>query len=133
MDTAGDNYQRWFIPGRVVDGDTITADSVDLGYLRYVREENDPIRYRLLGVNCPESNRPESRAAGLAAKEFTKAWIAEHLTHGDGTSLVAHTVKADGHKLTDSFGRFLADILCADGHSLATDLLTSGHAVPFKG
>jgi endonuclease YncB( thermonuclease family) len=131
-DVIGDNYRRWFIPGRDIDGDTITAESVDLGYFRYARDPNDPIKYRLRRVNSPESNRPASRDAGKAAAAFTVAWVAEHLTHGDGRSLISDTTPPPGKPITDSFGRYLAEIYCAVGHNLSDDLLSSGHAVPYK-
>ena len=117
--TLPDDYERRFALGRVIDGDTIVAGDVDLGYHATITS----IEYRLLRINCPESNKKATMAAGLAAKVFTTAWLAEHVTHG-GT-LYATTQR------TDSFGRYLAEITCGTGHNLSDALLASGHAVPY--
>jgi endonuclease YncB( thermonuclease family) len=126
-----DNNTRRFIPSSAVDGDTLRTNLVDLGYhtAKYQKVE-----YRLLGVNCPESNKAASKLAGLAAKAFTVAWIAEHL-HG-GIYLNALTVKVPGDDgqltLTDSFGRYIATISCylhEEHGSLNQALLDAGHAV----
>jgi len=123
-----DSYERRFIPSRVMDGDTITTDLVDLGYHTAAF---DRIRYRFLGVDTPETDDKATRAAAMVAKAFTGGWIAEHL-HG-GKWLIARTVK-DPHDgtLTDSFGRYIATILCTQGHDLNQALLDSGNAVVFK-
>src|SRR4029077_15525674 len=93
-------------------------------------DDDNPIRYRIRRVDTPETHGP-TKAAGLVAAEYTRNWITEHLTHGDGTSLIAETHKYPGKSLTDSFGRYLAEIYCAAGHNLSDDLLSSGNAVPF--
>jgi endonuclease YncB( thermonuclease family) len=115
-----DDYVRAFTLGRIIDGDTITAATVDLGY--HVRITN--IEYRLLRINCPESNHAATRAAGLSATSYTTAWLAVHTLCG---GLLARTVK------TDSFGRYLAEVTCTQGHNLSDALLGSGNAVPFDG
>jgi endonuclease YncB( thermonuclease family) len=123
-----DDYERRFIPSRIIDGDTITTDLVDLGYHQAAYKG---IEYRLHGLNCPEKNRAATKAAGMAAKAFTAAWCKEHL-HG-GKYLVARTVKVPGEDgaltLTDSFGRYIATILCTEGHELNQALIDSGNAV----
>lgn len=107
---------------RVVDGDTFWL-LIDLGDRTY--RERD---VRLLGCNCPESNRKESRAAGIAAKEATKEWFATH------KNLVVKTVR-DARDQSDSLGRFLATVRGDDSQGrqcdLATYLIATGHAVPF--
>jgi len=119
-----DNYERRFRPGRIIDGDTIVTDLVDLGYHQAAYSG---VEYRLLRINCPETNRPASRAAGLVAKAFTAAWVTEHAGHDPAGWLYATTRK------TDSFGRYLAEVACAAGHNLSDALLASGNAVPFAG
>jgi len=121
---TGDNYTRRVHIQRIIDGDTIVADVIDLGY--HV-QTTAGIEYRLLRINCPETNRPASRAAGLVAKQFTVDWLAIHTHHDIDGWLYATTQK------TDSFGRFLAEIECGQQHNLSDDLLTSGNAVPFNG
>jgi len=118
-----DNYTRRVRIQRTIDGDTIVAAAIDLGY--HV-QTTAGIEYRLLRCNAPESNRPASRAAGLTAKQFTIDWIAIHTHHDIDGWLYATTQK------TDSFGRYLADINCGQDHNLSDDLLTSGNAVPYK-
>jgi len=120
---TADNYTRRVRIERIIDGDTVVAGAIDLGY--HV-QTTAGIEYRLLKINCPESNRPASRTAGLAAKQYTVDWLAEHTAHDPDGWLYATTQK------TDSFGRFLAEIVCGQGHDLSDDLLTSGNAVPYK-
>jgi endonuclease YncB( thermonuclease family) len=119
---------------RVIDGDTIVPQEIDLGF--GVRRTQEPapgddddgawVRFRILRVNAPESNRPESRVAGLAAKAYTLNWLIEHALHDPKGWLSATTTK------TDSFGRFLAEVTCTQGHNLSDALLSSGNAVPFR-
>lgn len=120
-----------FLSPRAVDGDTLATDLVDLGYHTGAINK---IEYRLYGLDCPEKNRPKTRVAGLAAKAFTEAWVAEHLH--DGRWLSATTVKVPGPDgnmtLYDSFGRYIATISCYidDTHpTLNQALLDNGHAV----
>lgn len=124
-----DNYERRFVPGRAVDGDTLETDRVDLGFHQ---SATDDIRFRLYGVNCPETSKRAQHAAGLVAKAFTEAWIAEHL-HG-GTYLICKTTPVPGVALQDSFGRYIALIFCMSPEhpgSLNQALVDSGNAVPF--
>lgn len=87
---------------RVIDGDTVSL-AVDVGfYLTTVQ------RFRLLGVDTPERSEPGWAECTAA----TRAWFAQHAA----TGLRAVTSK------TDHFGRWLADIRCADGHLLSDDL-----------
>lgn len=113
-----DTYERRFIPGAIVDGDTIKVERVDLGYHCSIHD----VQYRVMYVNCPEMHKP-TLDAGKAAKAYTEWWLAEHAAHG---GLFATTTK------TDDFGRYLAVIGCGDGHDLGTSLLLNGHAVPYK-
>jgi endonuclease YncB( thermonuclease family) len=114
--TPTDGYVRAFTLGRVIDGDTIVVDEIDLGYHVAVMG----VEFRLLRVNCPEMHKP-TRAAGEQAREFTVQWFADH----EGRApFYAQTVK------TDSFGRYLAEVTCA-GDNLSDDLLASGNAVPY--
>jgi micrococcal nuclease len=100
---------------RWVDGDTVDC-IVDLGFTVYVA-----IRFRLLGVNTPETNRIASREAGNAATAF-----AENLAPVGSHVLVRS-------RKTGKYGRWLADIypLDGDGHagvSVNDALLGAGHA-----
>ncbi len=111
-----------FKPGRLVDGDTLYAAIVDLGYGVSTGAIAEDVEYRFLRVNTPESNRKATRDAGLAAKAFTADWLKTHLHTGDW--LYATT------KRRDNFGRWLAEITCTEGHNLSDDLITAGHSAP---
>lgn len=116
-----------FVLDRVIDGDTIVPAMIDLDYHVWLHSSDHfEIEYRLLRVNAPESNRPVSRKAGLVAKAFTTAWLAEHAGHDPKGRLWARTTE------TDSFGRYLTEVTCREGHNLSDDLLSSANAVPFK-
>lgn len=103
----------------VVDGDTLDV-LMDLGFNEYRYH-----RVRVLDVNAPETNRSESHEAGLAAKAFVKEVLPI------GTKVLLYT-KPD----PDAFGRYLAEVryITPDNQftSLASELLMSGHAVPFR-
>jgi len=115
---AADPYTRAFTNYRIVDGDTLANVDVDLGYHIAARG----IEFRVARINCPERHKP-TLDAGNAAMGFTEDWLFLHARHG---GLYATTEK------TDSFGRYLAEITCADGHNLSDDLLASGNAVLYK-
>ncbi len=95
----------------VVDGDTIDAE-VDVGfYTKMV------LRFRLLGVNCPEMHG-ENSLAGDAARDFT-------CLHLDGNEVTLRTYKAD------SFGRWLCEVLI-NGINFNDLLIKEGYAIPYK-
>lgn len=99
---------------RVVDGDTVRL-AVDLGCDVVIN-----MTVRLCGLNCPEMNTPE----GVAAKDFTLAWLTEATTFD--RAVVLRTVKDRREK----YGRYLGEILSDEGSSLNTALLAGDHAVP---
>lgn len=103
----------------VVDGDTVDLRlAVWAGSLREY-----PLsiveRVRLIGVDTPERHGA-TRDAGNAARAFTAAWLSQHRA-----SLTVWTCRRD------SFGRLLGGI-AADGQTLASALLLSGHAVIYE-
>jgi endonuclease YncB( thermonuclease family) len=101
---------------RVVDGDTLVA-LVDFGFREY---RLAPVRLLCAdgsGVNAPESNRPASRAAGLAAKAFTESLCPA------GAPVLLRT-----RRDPDAFDRYLAAVTLADGTDLGGALLAAGHA-----
>lgn len=127
----GDDESRH--SGGVVDGDTI--DTEVRTPFRTIFQK----RLRFYGIDCPETNRTATRAAGLAAKAFTAAWLAEAVTltetapwhrRGRFWPLLTQTyLDAEG----DDFGRYLALVWRADGRSLTDDLLATGHATVWEG
>lgn len=118
----------------VIDGDTL-GFRVNLGFSSHLgdAEEDDPIVFRLDGINCPESSTPE----GVAAKAFTAGLCPV------GLHVLLRTRKVKSRKsgaLSDrkeKFGRYLAQVLIpqADGTvvDLAQALLTAGHAIVYTG
>jgi endonuclease YncB( thermonuclease family) len=117
-----DNFRRAFMLKRVIDGDTIVPEDIDLGYHVHLHSSDHfEITYRILHVNSPEM-KGTSRRQGQVAKDFTAGWLAVHASHG---GLFAETIK------TDSLNRYLAVITCGQDHDLAEGLLASGNAVEF--
>lgn len=97
---------------RVIDGDTVSL-LVDMGFDTWHRGS-----FRILGVNCPEMNTPEGRAA----KDFTEEWLA---MAGPESLLI------ESHK-PDKYGRWLATIWSEkQGIPLNVALVTAGHAKPY--
>jgi micrococcal nuclease len=94
---------------KVVDGDTMHL-SIDLGL-----DVAIATTVRLSGVDTPEMNTPEGRAA----KIYTQDWVAAL-----GGTVIVCTIKDKREK----YGRYLAELLAPDGTSLNQDLLASGHA-----
>lgn len=102
---------------RVIDGDTL-ALAVDLGCDVTVN-----MTVRLYGINCPEMHG-ESKAAGEAARAFTRLWV---MGMADADEwLILRTYKDKREK----YGRYLGTILPLDANqrSLNGSLLDAEHA-----
>lgn len=97
---------------RIVDGDTLDLD-VDMGFRAWRLKE----RFRLAGINAPESNRAASAAAGRAARD----WLAE-------TIPVGSVVTIETAKDPDNFGRWIATVW-RDDLNINDALVEAGHAV----
>ena len=106
---------------RAVDGDTfdLTIEKrLDFGF-RLIEDKQWTARFRLLGVNAPETNT----AGGSAATTFAKEWIA--LAIADDV-LRGQTFK------TDNFGRWLIDLYRLDtGVHLGEAMIAAGQAVVY--
>ena len=102
---------------RAVDGDTfdLTVEKrMDFGF-RLIEDKRWSTRFRLLGVNTPETNE----AGGAAATAYATAWIADAIAVG---GLRGQTLK------TDNFGRWLIDLYRPDdGQHLSAALIRDGH------
>ena len=108
-----DVFERHATVTRVVDGDTLHLN-VDLGC-----DTTLAMTVRLYGLNCPEMNTEE----GKAAKAYVERWVAL-----SGPVFVVRTVRDRKEK----YGRYLADLLPVDGsESLCEALLFNGLAVPY--
>ncbi len=91
---------------RVVDGDTLLL--------------RDDRKVRLIGVNTPETPKPDSPGEPLA--EEAKAVVRSLLPMGSAVQL-----RFD-HTPTDRHGRTLAHVYTADGRNVGEELLTRGLA-----
>lgn len=103
---------------QVVDGDTVDAIVAIWPAVGPYREHQTAVllgeRIRLLGVDAWELHGAD-REKGLAAREFTRRWLADH---------PEPRVMACRR---DAFGRLLGLIRGLDGRVLADDLRTAGH------
>ena len=98
---------------RWVDGDTVDL-TIDLGF--HMTFEG---RFRLYGVDTPERGQPN----------HDEAWLHAALVAPPGAKVLARTLKAP-----DKYGRWLAEILAADGtKSVGESLLENKLAVPYFG
>jgi micrococcal nuclease len=100
---------------RLVDADTLILD-VDLGM--HVWQHG--IRIRAAGLNAPELSTVE----GSAALAWVIDWFGQHCPDG---ILTVRTQK----DRNDAYGRLLGTITAPDGACLNTELLATGHAVPW--
>lgn len=99
--------------GRVVtvhDGDTIT-----------VRLSTGNEKVRLVGIDSPEldDQRPDYRAAGLAARDYARS-VVEGIT----VTLEADTKQPD----RDRYDRLLRYVILGDGTNLNEELVRKGYA-----
>lgn len=124
---------------KVIDGDTFEAE-VELGFGKVwekVGRRKLP-RFRLLGINAPETSRrgswdnnmTETQVnAEIAKGEEAKRWLAEKLGAADEVY-----IQSPGWEV-DNFGRVLVEVFVFDetqqGHVNATMLLL-GLARPYK-
>jgi len=107
----------------VVDGDTLDL-SVSLGF-----DVTFKGRFRMAGINTPESYGPDACAEGRAAKQYLADTLPE------GTNVVVRTTKDRKEK----YGRFLAEVFAVDGSgqplptSVNQTMVDAGHAKPYSG
>jgi micrococcal nuclease len=102
---------------RVVDGDTVDV-AVDLGFYTIA-----VLRFRLDGINAPELHAQDlgERARGIAARDR----LAQMLPAGALVTL--RSMK------TEKYGRWLAQVIAADGTDVAAQLLIEGLAARYDG
>lgn len=94
------------------DGDTVTLE-IDVGLSTLRR-----VTVRLARVNTPEMRD----AGGAAAKRRTTELVALE-------PLEVTTIK----DRTEKYGRYLAEIINADGVNVADQLIAEGHGWPYEG
>lgn len=93
-------FQYKAIITNVVDGDTFDMD-IDLGFHIHIHE-----RVRLLGIDTPEKFGKE-KELGLIMKSFATKYFL-------GKEVVIKSEKVDEAANTDSFGRWLVNVLVAE-------------------
>jgi endonuclease YncB( thermonuclease family) len=98
----------------IVDGDTFRA-LLSVGLNSYEFRT-----IRILDIDTPETNRPESKEAGLAAK----ARLTELMPPGEPVLI---RTKPD----PDSFGRYLGSVRTEAEFDIGAVLLREGFAVPY--
>lgn len=104
------------------DGDSFLVD-FDPGFgLRLTSTSQVRQIVRVVGVDCPETRPLATREAGIAARDFTRAWMRDATCIEREFPLEIQTVEVDG------FGRWLSVVRrLIDGRSLADDLIAAGH------
>jgi endonuclease YncB( thermonuclease family) len=103
-----------------IDGDTARVD-LDLGFALYLHAtdlEGKPVMSaRIYGINSPEMNTLEGKAAKLYAEGICPP--------GTRITVLSHGWDKYG-------GRFDASITLPGGQDFATLMLAAGHAVPYR-
>ncbi len=97
-------YEYKAVITNVVDGDTFDMD-IDLGFHIHIYE-----RVRLLGVDTPEKFG-EEKELGLIMKEFAEVNFL-------GKEVIIRPTKANADINTDSFGRWLVNVILMDGREI---------------
>jgi endonuclease YncB( thermonuclease family) len=95
---------------RVIDGDTLRF-RIDLGF--HVYQDHN---LRLWGINCPELNTVE----GKAARDFVEDWCLGHV-HASEWPFEMETDKD-----RESFNRYVGRVQCVEGHSLGEAIVAAG-------
>lgn len=119
MNLGSANYEYVCQIIRWRDGDTLDI-SADLGFRISIRQT-----VRLYGLNAPEvrSRDREEKTRGLAALVF----VCDLAPPGEMVRVRSHK---DGE---EKFGRWLAEVILADGRVVNDELVKAGHAVPYDG
>jgi micrococcal nuclease len=97
---------------RWIDGDTVDL-RVDLGFKLYAET-----RFRLYGIDTPERGQVNHDQATALCNFLAPS----------GADVYIHT-----YKDPDKYGRWLAEIVTADGASVNTALVTAALAAPYFG
>lgn len=98
-------YQYKAIIINIIDGDTFDMD-IDLGFHIHIHE-----RVRLLGVDTPEKFG-EEKELGLIMKKFAEDNFL-------GKEVVIKSQKPDALINTDSFGRWLVNVVVCNGDDIS--------------
>lgn len=102
---------------RAVDGDTPYLE-LDQGLDHFVI----PFKARLVGLDCAKSSTPQ----GKLATAFVVDWFEKSQRMGD---VICYTVQDK----TEKYGRYLAQIVNAEGEVLNTALIENNLAVQWDG
>ena len=104
-------HDRQFKVARIIDGDTLDVDIPDGRFKR--------TRIRLLGVDTPETVKPDSPVEhfGHEASRFTKSAAL-------GKTI---TLKLQRDRTRDTYNRLLAYVILPDGKNLNEQIIATGH------
>lgn len=115
-------YQAQIV--RWVDGDTVEL-VVDKGFKDHFGNQEDPVTFRLLGVNAFERYKPGGKEATAFVNELAPV----------GDWVIIRTYKINDE---DNFGRYLATIYADEIEfqavtlpSISEALIAAGHGVPY--
>lgn len=106
------NYTYRATVVRIVDGDTLDLD-VDMGFRSWRMKE----RFRLAGINAPETNRSIEASSGRSAKDYLSKLVP-----------VGSTILVETAKDPDNFGRWIAKVWFNDT-CVNDSLVEAGHAI----
>lgn len=121
---------------RVVDGDTIDLEAIDLGFGVTLHGTGSPLRVRLAHCNAYETRLGKNTTLAQREKgRAAKAWLANLI---EGQTIRLHTV---GSGEQGAFGRWLAwiwldgpdDHILDIGTSINMDVINKGFGVPYEG
>ena len=102
---------------RVVDGDTIDFDEIDLGFgFKMFWSEDKKLRFRLLDVDTPERGEEGWAAATAVVQQWVDEW-------GSIGGKWPFMIRSHEPLKTDNFGRWLAEVYTIDGLSCINDIL----------
>jgi len=108
---------------RIVDGDTFDV-VIGRGF-----GETSALRFRVYGVDAPESRGVHASPAGAAATDFAAAWWIAHFDGHDAVVARSRPGSDAAVGIGDgAFGRWLASFTCSCGADYAADLVVAGYS-----
>lgn len=116
-------WKAWITVGRHIDGDTLVAEVLSLGWGIHLRPlsptKPGPCAIRVLHPSAEPYDAPErGTTAGRAALAYVRTLLP-----------VGNTVAIESYGF-DDFGRTLASITLPDGRDLAHAMTAAGHTKP---
>lgn len=117
-------YHYRFIPGRIIDGDTFIASSIDLGFETSLTNQ----KIRLLRIDAFEKRRSSRatkkyKALGIYREDYPELGIrAKNFTHDILYNSHDVLIETSIDKLRGNFGRILGEVWCLGSAGLWRNL-----------